>query len=90
MICSLCKRQGEHICVKAEIVPTKVDICAPLQWHSYKTNYGGVLRSNYQIKDGSNYQLYTDVCYGFIPDRRKAVTGGGDVYKIFKADYSRA
>ena len=50
-----------------EIIPTKVEICAPLQWHSYVTNYGGPLRSDKQIAKGSNYQLYatvlTDVCY---------------------------
>ncbi|MGX8698343.1 MAG: CRISPR-associated protein Cas5 [bacterium] len=50
-----------------EIVPQKVELCAPLQWHSYKTNYGGPLRSDKQFKGGDNYQLYAtvliDVCY---------------------------
>jgi len=50
-----------------EIIPTKVEICAPLQWHSYVTNYGGPLRSDAQKAKESNYQLYanvlTDVCY---------------------------
>lgn len=50
-----------------EIVPVKVEICAPIQWHSYVTNYGGPLRSSDKIKEGNNYQLYatvlTDVCY---------------------------
>jgi CRISPR-associated protein Cas5, N-terminal domain len=46
-----------------EIIPLKVELCAPVQFHSYVTNYGGPLR-----KDGtSNYQLFatvlTDVCY---------------------------
>ena len=49
-----------------EIIPTKVEICAPIQWHSYVTNYGGPLRKKVKDKD-SNYQLYatvlTDVCY---------------------------
>ena len=50
-----------------EIIPTKVEICAPIQWHSYVTNYGGPLRSVSQRAKDSNYQLYatvlTDVCY---------------------------
>ena len=50
-----------------EIVPQKVEICAPIQWHSYATNYGGPLRNPSNIKAGTNYQLYAtvlvDVCY---------------------------
>lgn len=50
-----------------EVVPTKVEICAPIQYHSYATNYGGPLRDPKNIKRGNSYQLYatvlTDVCY---------------------------
>ncbi|MBQ3724442.1 MAG: CRISPR-associated protein Cas5 [Oscillospiraceae bacterium] len=50
-----------------EIVPIKVEICAPLRYHSYATNYGGPLRNPQNIKKGDAYQLYatvlTDVCY---------------------------
>lgn len=49
------------------VIPTRVEICAPLQYHSYATNYGGPLRSSTSIRNGSNYQLFatvlTDVCY---------------------------
>ena len=49
------------------IIPTKVEICAPIQYHSYTTNYGGPLRSGKSLKVGSGYQLYAtiliDVCY---------------------------
>lgn len=52
-----------------EIVPQKVEICAPIQWHSYATNYGGPLRESKSIKKGNNYQLFAtvllDVCYRF-------------------------
>lgn len=46
-----------------EIIPTKVEICKPIQWHSYVTNYGGPLK-----KSGTeNLQVFatvlTDVCY---------------------------
>lgn len=54
------------------IVPTAVEICAPIQYHSYVTNYGGPLRSPEAIKKGNNYQLYAtvlvDVCYRFYAD----------------------
>ena len=50
-----------------EIIPTKVELCMPVQYHSYTTNYGGPLRSAKSLKDGSSYQLLatvlTDVCY---------------------------
>ncbi len=50
-----------------QIIPTKVEICAPLQYHNYQTNYGGPLRSSESMKKGSGYQLLAtvliDVCY---------------------------
>lgn len=49
------------------IIPTAVEICAPIQYHSYATNYGGPLRASKSIQKGTNYQLYAtvlvDVCY---------------------------
>lgn len=55
-----------------EIIPTKVELCAPIQYHSYCTNYGGPLRKPSLIKDGNNYQLYAsvlvDVCYRLYAD----------------------
>ena len=51
----------------AEVVPTKVEICAPIQFHVYNTNYGGPLRKSKLLKSGASYQLLatvlTDVCY---------------------------
>ncbi len=50
-----------------EIVPFKVEICKPLHFHSYATNYNGPLRSSEQKKKNSAYQfvvtVLTDVCY---------------------------
>lgn len=49
------------------IVPTKVEICNPIIYHNYYTNYGGPLRKNEAIKKNNNYQLLAtvlvDVCY---------------------------
>ncbi len=55
-----------------EIIPTQVDICAPLQFHTYNTNYGGPLRAPDQFRDGNNFQLLAtvliDVRYRFYAD----------------------
>ena len=54
------------------IIPRQVDICAPLQFHTYNTNYGGPLRAPDQFRDGNNYQLLatvlTDVRYRLYAD----------------------
>jgi len=46
-----------------EIVPEKVEICSPIQWHGYAFNYGGPLKKS----GNDNFQMYTtvltDVCY---------------------------
>ena len=50
-----------------EIIPTKVELCKPVQYHSYCTNYGGPLRSASAINRGNSFQIYAtvliDVCY---------------------------
>ena len=50
-----------------QIVPTKVEICAPVQYHNYQTNYGGPLRKAGVIAGGGGFQLLAtvliDVCY---------------------------
>lgn len=44
-----------------EIVPTKVEICAPIRYHSYQTNYGGPLRKSTVISSGGGFQLLATV-----------------------------
>jgi CRISPR-associated protein Cas5d len=50
-----------------QVKPTKVEICAPLQYHNYQTNYGGPLRKSSVIATGGGFQLLAtvliDVCY---------------------------
>jgi len=50
-----------------EVTPVRVELCNPIQYHSYTTNYGGPLRDSKAIKKGSGYQLMAttlvDVCY---------------------------
>jgi len=49
------------------VQPTKVEVCSPIRYERYVTNYGGPLRSQGQIKNNNNYQLIAtiliDVCY---------------------------
>ena len=49
------------------VKPVKVEICAPIQYHSYYTNYGGPLRQSKAVKEGNSFQLLAtvliDVCY---------------------------
>ncbi len=51
----------------AEVVPIKVEICRPVVYHTYTTNYGGPLRKSEVRKKGAGYQLLatvlTNVCY---------------------------
>lgn len=50
-----------------EVVPTRVEVCRPMVFKNYTTNYGGPLRKSKSIKKGAGYQLLatvlTDVCY---------------------------
>jgi len=51
----------------AYIRPIKVEICSPIRFHKYVTNYGGPLRKGSQIEKQSSYQLpatiLINVCY---------------------------
>lgn len=59
-----------------DIVPTMVEICAPVVYHSYTTNYGGPLRKGEVIKKGASYQLLAtvlvNVCYRLYGELRYA------------------
>jgi CRISPR-associated protein Cas5d len=51
----------------AYIRPTRAEVCSPIQFHRYATNYGGPLRKGNQIGLGASYQLtaviLVNVCY---------------------------
>jgi len=58
-----------------EIVPTMVEICAPVVYHNYVTNYGGPLRKS-KIMPNNSYQLLAtvliNVCYRIYAEIRPA------------------
>lgn len=57
-----------------EIVPTMVEICMPVIYHNYVTNYGGPLRKTAIMKKGNSYQLLAtvliNVCYRLYAEIR--------------------
>ena len=61
--------------VMAYIHPTHVEICRPVCFERYITNYGGPLRKDEQIKEDNNLQLIAtvlvDVCYRVFGDVRQ-------------------
>ena len=56
------------------IHPIRVEICKPIRYERYTTNYGGPLRKSYQIKNSNNFQLpatvLSDVCYRLYAEVR--------------------
>lgn len=66
------------------VQPTLVEICKPIRYERYVTNYGGPLRKPIQIKDNNNYQLIAtilvDVCYrihGEVRMKQASTRGNG-------------
>jgi len=64
-----------------EIIPTKIEICAPVVYHGYNTNYGGPLRKGAVIKSGGSFQLLASAlinpCYRLYAEiRRNPRTNG--------------
>jgi CRISPR-associated protein Cas5d len=57
-----------------DVVPTKVEICSPVTYHTYTTNYGGPLRKSKLMNNGSSFQLLAtvliNVCYRLYADIR--------------------
>lgn len=56
-----------------EIVPIRVEICSPIVYHNYATNYGGPLRKTAIMPHGSYQLLATtliNVCYRLYADIR--------------------
>ncbi|MCX5867936.1 MAG: CRISPR-associated protein Cas5 [Proteobacteria bacterium] len=51
------------------IIPIAVEVCAPIVYHDYTTNYGGPLRKGEQIAKNDSFQhkatVLIDVCYRF-------------------------
>src|SRR5206468_6492872 len=56
-------RNWQHLVV---VRPIRAEICAPVQYHRYTTNYGGPLRKTSQIRKGDSFQLHSEVLINVI------------------------
>jgi CRISPR-associated protein Cas5d len=65
---------------QAEVVPKRVDICRPIVFHGYTTNYGGPLRKSRLLAKGGSYQLIAtvlvNVCYRLYAEIQHDANGG--------------
>jgi CRISPR-associated protein Cas5d len=64
--------------------PTLVEICKPIRFERYVTNYGGPLRKGKDIREGNSYQfmgtILVDVCYrihGEVRMKEMSTRGNG-------------
>jgi CRISPR-associated protein Cas5d len=73
----------------AYIRPTKVEICNPIKFEKYVTNYGGPLRKSDQVRKKAAYQLpatiLVDVCfrlYGVVEEVTSAPNGNNHLHAL--------
>jgi len=73
----------------AYIQPEKVEVCRPVQFQRYATNYGGPLRKANQLTKGTPYQLFAtvlvDVCYkvyGLVRESAPAPQGNNHLHAL--------
>jgi CRISPR-associated protein Cas5d len=64
-----------HYLQFVEVIPKRVEICRPIIFHTYNTNYGGPLRKSRVMQTGSGYQLLAtvliNVCYKLYAEARE-------------------
>lgn len=72
------------------VAPIKVELCRPVQYHVYHTNYGGPLRQSSAIAKGNNYQLLStvliDVCYRLYAEVTPNTNKGNLPYSALRWD----
>ena len=76
--------------------PTRVDICRPIRYERYVTNYGGPLRKAKQVEQNNNYQLIAtvlvDVCYKLFAEVKEKKRSGrrkANYAEEFKKEFDR-
>lgn len=79
----------------AFIDPVRVEVCRPVRYLRYTTNYGGPLRKADQLRKGASYQLpaviLVDVCYrlyGVVRDLAAPIHGRNSRHHL-KAMFDR-
>jgi len=78
------------------IHPTHVDICKPIRYERYITNYGGPLRKPAQIKGNNNYQLIATILvdvhyriYAEVKEKKRSGQRKMDYAEEFKREFER-
>lgn len=69
------------------VQPTMVEVCKPIRFERYVTNYGGPLRKGKDISEKNSYQfmatILTDVCYRIYGDvKMKQSTRSKEVQQL--------
>ena len=76
--------------------PTRVEVCSPVRYERYVTNYGGPLRKPTQIKANNNYQLIATILvdvhyriYAEIKEKSRSGQRKLDYGEEFKKEFER-
>lgn len=74
--------------------PTRVEICKPIRYERYITNYGGPLRKPAQIKRNNNYQLIATILvdvqyrlYAEVKEKKRSGQRKMDYAEEFKREF---
>jgi CRISPR-associated protein Cas5d len=76
--------------------PTRVEVCRPIRYERYVTNYGGPLRKAKQVEQRNNYQLIAtilvDVCYRLfagVKEKKRSGRRKANYAEDFKKEFYR-
>jgi CRISPR-associated protein Cas5d len=76
--------------------PTRVEICKPIRYERYITNYGGPLRDSAKIKGKNNYQLIATILvdvhyriYGEVKEKKRSSQRKMNYAEEFKREFDR-
>jgi CRISPR-associated protein Cas5d len=74
--------------------PTRVEVCRPIRYERYVTNYGGPLRKPTQIKDNNNYQLIATILvdvhyrlYAEVKEKKRSGQRKAEYAEEFKKEF---
>ena len=78
------------------IQPTRVEICKPIRYERYVTNYGGPLRGSAKISGKNNYQLIATILvdvlyriYAVVKEKKRSGQRKMDYAGKFKEEFDR-
>jgi CRISPR-associated protein Cas5d len=76
--------------------PTRVEVCSPVRYERYVTNYGGPLRKPSQVKENNNYQLIATILvdvhyriYAEVKEKKRSGQRKMEYAEEFKKEFDR-